>query len=538
MHARSSSPSPSLRGYINWRSEICVVAFSCLALSISFVSSVLKPFGPPEKALTQRAQRTRRHRHTDLRCRIAQDAQQPLRKIRDNSIHARRNQPPHLLRLINRPGHHLQTRLMGLLNHGWRERSPRATSCRAPARTVRSTRSLDGCSHKSPVIIVESSRWTDSSVAGSNERITTRAEAFSVAQRRDHCVLDSPCRSGFYFQIKNDVVLFRKIEDFLQRGHALPGKRRVPRPPNHDPASRARICSSVSQCTWPLPFVVRSSVKSWMAMTCASRVICRSVSIKRAPSSTARRNAAIVFSGACPEAPRCAIDPDSLRSHFHFHHRQNANDLAPFAILPDRPAATQECSNAVVPRMLFEAIAHLSKCRVVRNRRPAMAGERRTSMGTRASLQKYVLCSAFGGVAELYVRELPRQTRAVLQLRMFRRFTNQVQHKLAMLPWYGVFDNLGYQVNGTEVILSGQVISEHATTKDDAGKFVSIDSRRDKSRQQHRGVAAIHVRRSDSPRRISRRLFAGRPGPVHDGRHSAGPYHREKWTCRLSKAWS
>lgn len=49
---------------------------------------------------------------------------------------------------------------------------------------------------------------------------------------------------------------------------------------------------------------------------------------------------------------------------------------------------------------------------------------------------------------------------------------NQVQHELAMLPWYGVFDHLAFQVTGTEVILSGQVISEHATTKDDAGKFV------------------------------------------------------------------
>jgi hyperosmotically inducible periplasmic protein len=50
---------------------------------------------------------------------------------------------------------------------------------------------------------------------------------------------------------------------------------------------------------------------------------------------------------------------------------------------------------------------------------------------------------------------------------------NQVQHNLAMLPWYGVFDHVDYMVNGTEVILNGQVISEHATTKDDAGKFVT-----------------------------------------------------------------
>src|ERR1700726_430248 len=51
--------------------------------------------------------------------------------------------------------------------------------------------------------------------------------------------------------------------------------------------------------------------------------------------------------------------------------------------------------------------------------------------------------------------------------------SNQVQHELAMLPWYGIFDNLAFQVNGTEVTLTGQVISEHATTKVDAAKFVS-----------------------------------------------------------------
>ena len=46
--------------------------------------------------------------------------------------------------------------------------------------------------------------------------------------------------------------------------------------------------------------------------------------------------------------------------------------------------------------------------------------------------------------------------------------TSQVKHNLAMLPWYGVFDNLKFQVNGGEVILSGQVTSEHDQTKYDA----------------------------------------------------------------------
>ncbi|MBZ5660605.1 MAG: hypothetical protein LAO08_09375 [Acidobacteriia bacterium] len=46
--------------------------------------------------------------------------------------------------------------------------------------------------------------------------------------------------------------------------------------------------------------------------------------------------------------------------------------------------------------------------------------------------------------------------------------SNQVHHDLVSLPWYNLFDNLEYQVNGSEVILSGQVISEHAVTKYDA----------------------------------------------------------------------
>lgn len=48
--------------------------------------------------------------------------------------------------------------------------------------------------------------------------------------------------------------------------------------------------------------------------------------------------------------------------------------------------------------------------------------------------------------------------------------TKQVHHNLAMLPWYGVFDNLDYQVNGSEVVLSGQVVDP--VTKSDAANSV------------------------------------------------------------------
>jgi hyperosmotically inducible protein len=48
----------------------------------------------------------------------------------------------------------------------------------------------------------------------------------------------------------------------------------------------------------------------------------------------------------------------------------------------------------------------------------------------------------------------------------------QVRNELVTLPWYNLFDNLQYQVNGSEVILSGQVISEHSQTKYDAANAV------------------------------------------------------------------
>jgi hyperosmotically inducible protein len=46
--------------------------------------------------------------------------------------------------------------------------------------------------------------------------------------------------------------------------------------------------------------------------------------------------------------------------------------------------------------------------------------------------------------------------------------TREVGHELNLLPWLTVFDNLQYQVNGSEVTLLGQVVNP--VTKDDAEK--------------------------------------------------------------------
>ncbi len=50
------------------------------------------------------------------------------------------------------------------------------------------------------------------------------------------------------------------------------------------------------------------------------------------------------------------------------------------------------------------------------------------------------------------------------------RLEKEVRHELVMLPYYGVFDNLAYRVNGYEVELFGQVT--RPTLKTDAERVV------------------------------------------------------------------
>src|SRR5579859_8002001 len=50
------------------------------------------------------------------------------------------------------------------------------------------------------------------------------------------------------------------------------------------------------------------------------------------------------------------------------------------------------------------------------------------------------------------------------------RITREVRHELLMLPYFGVFDNIAYKVNGYNVTLLGQVV--RPSTKSDAENAV------------------------------------------------------------------
>ncbi|MGJ5818332.1 BON domain-containing protein [Paludibaculum fermentans] len=51
-----------------------------------------------------------------------------------------------------------------------------------------------------------------------------------------------------------------------------------------------------------------------------------------------------------------------------------------------------------------------------------------------------------------------------------KRLLKEVRHELVMLPYYGVFDNLSYRIDGYKVTLMGQVT--RPTLKEDAGRVV------------------------------------------------------------------
>ncbi len=63
----------------------------------------------------------------------------------------------------------------------------------------------------------------------------------------------------------------------------------------------------------------------------------------------------------------------------------------------------------------------------------------------------------------------------------------EVRHQLVLLPYYSVFDNLVFQVQGSKVILMGQVV--RPTLKSDAEAAVKKHRRRNRRGEQHRGAA-------------------------------------------------
>jgi len=62
------------------------------------------------------------------------------------------------------------------------------------------------------------------------------------------------------------------------------------------------------------------------------------------------------------------------------------------------------------------------------------------------------------------------QGRDQLSAKGQERITREVRHELLLLPWFGVFDNIAYKVDGSTVTLLGQVV--RPSLKSDAENVV------------------------------------------------------------------
>jgi hyperosmotically inducible protein len=78
-------------------------------------------------------------------------------------------------------------------------------------------------------------------------------------------------------------------------------------------------------------------------------------------------------------------------------------------------------------------------------------------------LTLFVLAALSAGQEQMSQRDQPTA-------RSQERIQREVRHELLMLPYFGVFDNIAYKVDGSTVTLLGQVV--RPTLKSDAGNAV------------------------------------------------------------------
>jgi hyperosmotically inducible protein len=86
-------------------------------------------------------------------------------------------------------------------------------------------------------------------------------------------------------------------------------------------------------------------------------------------------------------------------------------------------------------------------------------------------LSKQICALAFAaGVLLVPAQAQQQQQRDRMKGQGLDRVTREVRHELVMLPYYGVFDNLAFRVDGSTVTLLGQVT--RPTLKSDAENVV------------------------------------------------------------------
>ncbi len=75
----------------------------------------------------------------------------------------------------------------------------------------------------------------------------------------------------------------------------------------------------------------------------------------------------------------------------------------------------------------------------------------------RALFVMVLLAAPYMGIPYSATAQPQQNKKQRSEMKYGERLSKEVRHQLVMLPWYSVFDNLAYQVEGDKVILYGQV---------------------------------------------------------------------------------
>jgi hyperosmotically inducible periplasmic protein len=106
-------------------------------------------------------------------------------------------------------------------------------------------------------------------------------------------------------------------------------------------------------------------------------------------------------------------------------------------------------------------------------------------------------------------------------VRINERIAREVRHELVMLPYYGVFDNLAYRVDGSTVTLIGQVT--RPTLKSSAENVVKDIEGVDRVNNQ---IVVLPLSSADDQIRIATyRAIFGRPGLDRYSLQAVPPIH-------------
>src|SRR5690349_1077315 len=171
---------------------------------------------------------------------------------------------------------------------------------------------------------------------------------------------------------------------------------------------------------------------------------------------TARRNAASVFSGACPEAPRCAITNTFPVLWLSFC----CSEPDP-SLYPNIRANPHYCS-----RFCIRANLIISTNRTLE--------ENSMSPKSRPLLPFCLGFLMLSGAARISTAS-QQSSKAQRDAKSEQNLAREVRHQLVLLPYYSVFDNLAFKLDGDHVTLEGQVT--RPTLKSDAEAAVkSIES--------------------------------------------------------------